>query len=130
MLRDYEQRLQMQGLSMDIYFKYTGMTIEQLREQMKPQAERQVRTRLALEAIAKAEAFEITDEMIEDEFARLAEEYKMEVEKIKAYIDRADLAKDLAVQKAVAFVKEHAVVTEKVAEAHADDCDCGCHDHA
>ena len=129
MLRDYEQRLQMQGLSMDIYFKYTGMTIEQLREQMRPQAERQVRTRLALEAIAKAEAFEITEEMIADEFARLAEEYKMEVEKIKAYIDAADLAKDLAVQKAVAFVKEHAVVTDKVAEAHADDCDCGCHDH-
>ena len=128
MVRDYEQRMQMQGLSLDIYFQYTGMTMETLREQMKPQAERQVRTRLALETIAAAEAFEITEEMLTDEYARLAEEYKLEVEKIKAYIPAEDLKKDIAVQKAVAFVKEHAVITEKVAE-HADDCDCGCHDH-
>ncbi len=128
LLRDYEQRMQMQGLSLDIYFKYTGMTMEQLREQMKPQAERQVRTRLALETIAKNEAFEITEEMLADEYARLAEEYKLEVDKIKAYIPAEDLKKDLAVQQAVAFVKANAVITEKVAE-HTADCDCGCHDH-
>ena len=128
-MRDYNQRLQMNGLDLDMYLKYTGMTIENLREQMRPQAERQVRTRLALEAVAKAEAFEITEEMIADEYTRLAEEYKMEVEKIKAYIEAAELAKDLAVQKAIEFVKANAVVTDKVAEKHADDCDCGCHDH-
>lgn len=116
-LRDYDSRLRMQGLDLNTYFKYTGMDLDTLRAQFRPQAERQVKTRLALEKIAELEAIEATEEDIESEFNRLATAYNMPVEQIKATIAPEDLAKDIKVQKAVELVKTSAAVTEKAPEA-------------
>ena len=104
MADDFAQRLQMQGLSIDQYFQFTGLTREKFLEQMKPQAEKRIKTRLVLEAIAKAENIEITDEKLDEEIAKMAEAYKMEVEKLKSYMSESDvkqMKEDLAVQQAV-----------------------------
>ncbi|MBQ4574415.1 MAG: trigger factor [Clostridia bacterium] len=116
-LRDYDSRLRMQGLDLNTYFKYTGMDLDTLRAQFRPQAERQVKTRLALEKIAELEAIEATEEDIEAEFNRLAAAYNMPADQIKATIAAEDLAKDIKVQKAVDLVKSSAVVTDKAPEA-------------
>ena len=84
---------------------------------MKPQAERQVKLRLALEEIAKLENIEVSDEEIDAEYNRIAENYKVDVENVKSQIASEDLAKDLKVQKAIDLVKENAVITDKAAEA-------------
>ena len=107
----------MQGLDLATYLKYTGMTLDSIREQMKPQAERQVKLRLALEEIAKLENIEVSDEEIDAEYNRIAESYKVDVENVKSQIASEDLAKDLKVQKAIDLVKENAVITDKAAEA-------------
>lgn len=104
MVNDYARRMQSQGISLDQYMKFTGMTMAALREQMQPQAERRIRTRLVLETIAKAEAIEIADETVEQELKKMAEAYKMEVEQVKGYMGEHGLAQmkeDLAVQEAV-----------------------------
>lgn len=104
MVSDYSRRMQSQGISLDQYMKFTGMTMAALREQMQPQAEKRIRTRLVLETIAKAEAIEIADETVEDELKKMAESYKMEVEQVKEYMGEHGLAQmkgDLAVQEAV-----------------------------
>ncbi|MBE6547620.1 MAG: trigger factor [Ruminococcaceae bacterium] len=109
-VRDYDNRLRQSGLDLQMYFKYTGLTLEQLREQLRPQAEKQVKARLALEAVAAAEAIEVTDEELDAEFALLASNYNMEVEKLKEFVE-ADMVKaDVAVRKAMALVKENAVI--------------------
>lgn len=108
LLRDYDNRLRMQGLDLNSYIKYTGMTLEQMREQMRPQAESYVKTRLALEKVAELENVEVTDEEIEAEYARLAENYKMEADEIKSMIPSASLAEDLKVKKAMELVKANA----------------------
>lgn len=111
-VRDYDNRLRMQGLDLNTYFKYTGMNLDALREQMRPQAERQVKSRLALEGVAAAEKIEVTDEEIDAEYARLSEVYGMEADKIKEMIDKADIAADIKVKKAMDLVKEKAAITE------------------
>lgn len=107
MIEDYARRMQNQGLSMEQYFQFTGMTIEQLQEQMHPQAVQRIQTRLVLEAIAKAENISVNDDAIEAELAKMAEAYKMEIEQLKGYMgenERKQMKEDLAVQEAVDFL--------------------------
>lgn len=116
-VRDYDNRLRMQGLSLDMYFKYTGQTLDNLREQMRPQAESQVKTRLALEKIVELEGIVASDEDINAEYERLASAYGMELDKVKEFVRPEDIAKDMAVQKAMEFVKSNAVIKEA-------ECNC------
>ena len=111
-VRDYDTRLRMQGLDLKTYFKYTGLTLDALRNEMRPQAEKQVKSRLALEKIAELENVAVSDEEIEEEFKRLSEAYGMDVEQIKKSIMPEDLAADLKVKKAVDLVREAAVIKE------------------
>ena len=111
-VRDYDNRLRMQGLDLKTYFQYTGMTLETLREQMRPQAERQVKLRLALEKIAALEALEATEEEINGEYENIANSYNMPVDQVKASIDASAIAEDMKVKKAMDLVKESAKVTK------------------
>ena len=115
-VRDYDSRLRMQGLDLSTYFKYTGLDLDTLRGQFRPQAERQVKTRLALEKIVELEKITATDEEIEKEYENLVMAYGMEIEKIKATVDSEAIAADLCVKKAVDLVKEKAVVTNNAPE--------------
>ena len=115
-LRDFGYRLQSQGLDMQTYLKYTGQDVQTMRANFLPQAERQVKLRLALEKIAALENLVASDEEIEDEYKKLAENYKMDVEKVKNLVASEDLAKDIAVEKAIDFVRDHANVTDAPAE--------------
>ncbi len=116
-VRDYDNRLRMQGLDLGTYFKYTGMNLDTLREQMRPQAERQVKTRLALEKIAALENCTVSDEEIEEEYKRIAEAYNMEADKVKEMVDAEGIAADLKVKKAVDLVKEKAVIKDVAPKA-------------
>ena len=112
MAQDFAQRIQQQGLSMEQYFQFTGMTAEKMMEELRPQAVKRTETRLVLEAIAKAENIEITDEKIDEELAKMAEAYKMEVEKLKEFMgenEKEQMKIDLAVQEAVTFLADNAV---------------------
>lgn len=109
-VRDYDYRLQMQGGSLDLYYKYTGQTEEQLRESFKSGAEKQVKTRLALEFISKTENITATEEEIEAEYAKIAAGYAVEIEKVKASIPVSGITEDVVLRKAVDFVKENAVI--------------------
>jgi trigger factor len=111
-VRDYDNRLRMQGLDLKTYFQYTGMTLETLREQMRPQAERQVKLRLALEKIAALEALEATEEDINAEYENIANSYNVPVDQVKASIDAAAIAEDMKVKKAMDLVKETAKITK------------------
>ena len=112
-VRDYDTRLRSQGLDLNTYFKYTGMNLDALREQMRPQAERQVKARLALEKIASLENLEATEEDINAEYEKIASAYGIELDQVKASIDSDAIAADMKVQKAMELVKEKAVVTVK-----------------
>ena len=112
-VRDYDTRLRSQGLDHNTYFKYTGMNLDSLREQMRPQAERQVKARLALEKIATLENLEATEEDINAEYEKIANAYGIEIDQVKASIDSDAIAADMKVQKAMELVKEKAVVTVK-----------------
>lgn len=116
-VRDFDNKLRMQGLDLSTYFKYTGMDLDGLRKQMRPDAERQVKTRLALEKIAALENIEASDEDIENEYTKLAAAYNMEADKVRELVDKAAIAEDIKVRKAVELVKEKAVVTAAVEEA-------------
>ena len=116
-VRDYDNRLRMQGLDLSTYFQYTGMDLDSLRKNMRPDAERQVKTRLALEKIAALENLAVSEEEIAAEYARLAEAYNMEADKIKEAVAADAIADDLKVKKAIDLVKEKAVVTAKAPEA-------------
>ena len=112
MLDDFSRRMQSQGLTMEQYFQFTGMTAESMMEELRPQAVKRIETRLVLEAIAKAENIEITDERIDEELAKMAEAYKMEVEKLKEFMgenEKEQMKMDLAVQDAVTFLVDNAV---------------------
>ncbi len=109
-VRDYDMRLRQSGLDLNTYFKYTGLTIEALREQMRPQAERQVKVRLALEKIAELEAITIDDEAVEAEYTRISEAYGVPADEVKKMVAVEDLKADLAVAKAMDIVKETAIV--------------------
>lgn len=116
LVRDYDMRLRMQGLDLGTYMKYTGMNLDALREQMKPQAERQVKLRLALEKIVELENIEVSDEDVEAEYTRLSEAYNTELDKVKAQVAAEDLAKDLKVQKAIELVRAEAVISDSAPE--------------
>lgn len=120
-VREFEYRLQAQGLNLQTYLQYTGMNDEDFRKGFREQAERAVKVRLALEKIAAVEGIVPTEEDLEAEFAKYAEQYKMEVEKIKSFIPKEELAKDLAVTKAMDLVKETAVKPQKATKAKKED---------
>ena len=109
-VRDYDARLRQSGLDLKTYFKYTGLTLEALREQMRPQAERQVKVRLALEKIAELEALTVTDEQIEAEYTRISEAYGVDVNEVKRMIATEDIKADLLVSSAMDVVKANAKV--------------------
>ena len=110
-VRDFAYRLQSQGLDIDTYMQYTGMDMASFEEGFRPQAERQVKVRLALEAIVKAENITVTEEEIEEEYKKMADAYKMDVDKVKSYIPVQGISSDLEVEKALGFLKDNAVVT-------------------
>ena len=112
-VRDYDTRLRSQGLDLNTYFRYTGMNLDQLRAQMRPQAENQVKARLALEKIAVLENVQVTDEDIDAEFEKIAAAYGIEVDQVKASIDASAIAEDMKVQKAMQLVKDNAVIKVK-----------------
>ena len=109
-VRDYDNQLRMQGLDLQTYFQYTGMTLETLRAQFRPQAEKQVKARLALEKIAELENLNASEDDINGEYARIAEAYGIDVEQVKASIDPEFVAADMKVKLALDAVKENAVV--------------------
>ena len=112
-IRDRDYSMRQQGLSLDMYFKYTGMTLDSMREEVRPQAERQIKTRLALEKIVALENIEATEEDIEAEYTRIAGLYNMSVEDVKKSLTADMLAGDIKLKKAVDFIKANAVITEK-----------------
>lgn len=110
MLNDYAQRLQYQGLSLEQYMQFTGMTQEKLLEDLLPQAKKAIQTRLVLEEIVKAENLEATEEDLDAEFGKFAEMYQMEVEKVKSIMapQMNSMKNDITVQKAITLVTEAA----------------------
>lgn len=111
MVDEFAQRIQMQGISLEQYFQFTGLSAEKLMEQVKPQAEKRIQSRLVLEAIVDAEKIEASEEEFEEEIKKMAEAYQMEVDKVKEVLgenETKQIKKDLAIQKAVAFVTENA----------------------
>lgn len=116
MLREWEYRNRYAGVTLNDYLKYTGMTIDQFREGFRKPAEIQVKLRLALEKIAELENIEVDDAALEAEYAKLAEEHKMDVEKVKSVISAESLAKDIKAEEAFDLVKETAEVTETEAK--------------
>lgn len=108
-VRDYDNRLRMNGMDLNTYFKYTGMTLDALRAQLRPQAEKQVKLRLALETIAKMEALTVSDEEVDEEYKRLADAYHVELDKVKDMIAAEDIKADLLVGAAMKLVKENTV---------------------
>lgn len=120
-LRDYDNRLRMSGLDLNTYLKYTGMTLDKMREQFRPQAERQVKARLALEKIVELEGIEATEEDINGEIERIAAAYNMPVDKVKESVPTDAIADDMKVKKAMDLVKANAVVTDATPEAKAEE---------
>ena len=110
-VREFEYRLQSQGLNLQTYLQYTGMDMEAFRKGFRDQAEKQVKVRLALEKIAKLEEIAPTAEEIEAEYAKYAEQYQMDADKVKAILPEKELVKDMAVGKAMDLVKEAAEIT-------------------
>lgn len=117
MLNDFAFRVEQQGLKFQDYLNYMGQSVEQFRAAFAPQAEKQVKIRLALEAVAAAENIVASDEEVEAKLQEMADQYKMELDKVKELVNAADLKKDLAVNKAIDFLKADANVTEKAADA-------------
>ena len=111
-VEEFAYRLQSQGLNLETYLKYTNSTIDEFKKSFRPQAESQVKFRLALEKIVELEKIEATDEDINAQLEKMAKDYGMEVEQIKNAVPTEEIAKDLAVGKAIDFIKENAVITE------------------
>ena len=114
LVQDFEYRISQQGLKLADYLKYMGMNIEQFRAQFKEQADKQVKMRLAMEAIVAKEGITASDEEFEEEVKRIADAYKMEADKVKSIVDAAAVKADLAINKAIDFVKEKANVVTAV----------------
>ena len=122
LVQDFEYRISQQGLKLADYRKYMGMNIEQFRAQFKEQADKQVKMRLAMEAIVAKEGITASDEEFEEEVKRIADAYKMEADKVKSIVDAAAVKADLAINKAIDFVKEKAnVVTAEPKEEEKKD---------
>ena len=111
-IREFGYRLQSQGLNLDTYMKYTGMNVDQMKEGFRPQAERQVKLRLALEKIAALEELKAGEEDLNQEYQKIAEQYKMEADKIKELIPAAELEKDICVEKAINLVRDNANIKD------------------
>ena len=119
MANDFARRIQSQGLTVDQYFQFTGMTAQKLMDQMKPEALKRIKNSLVLEAIAAKENFEIAEEKIEEELKKMSEAYKMEVDKIKEALGESGLDQmkaELKIQAAVDFIRDKATEVEKKAE--------------
>ena len=111
MVDEFAQRMQMQGISMDQYLQFTGATYDKMMEQVRPQAERRIKSRLVLEAVVKAENIEASDADYEEELKSMAEAYQMEVDKVKEMLPEksaVQIKQDIAVRKAAEFVVEKA----------------------
>ena len=107
MLQDTARRMQSQGLNLELYLKYTGMTLDQMKEPMRPQAVKRIETRLVLEEVVKQENIEVSDERLDEEIVKMAAAYQMESDKLKEYMseqDKKQMKEDLAVQEAVDFL--------------------------
>lgn len=112
MADDFARRIQQQGLTVEQYLQFTGMTAEKMMEEMRPQAEKSIKTRLVLEAIVKAENIEVSDERVEEELTKMAEAYQMEVEKLKEFMgenEKKQIKEDLAVQEAITLLVNESV---------------------
>ncbi len=111
LIDEFAQQLSMQGLSLEQYFMFTGMTRDMMMEQTKPRAEKKIKARLVLEAVADAEKMEVSEEEYENELKDMAESYKMEIDKLKDILAEADekmIKKDLKIKKAIDFVVANA----------------------
>lgn len=111
-VEEFAYRLQSQGLNLETYLKYTNSSIEDFKNSFRPQAESQVKFRLALEKIVELEKIEASEDEINEQLEKMAKDYSMEVEQIKAAVPTEEIAKDLAVGKAIDFIKDNAVITE------------------
>ena len=111
-VQDFGYQIQSQGLDLPTYLAYTGMTEEALRDSFRERAENQVKVRLALEKIAELEKFDVTDEDVDAQYNKLAEQYEMDVETIKSILPAEDIKKDVSTTKALDIVKENATITE------------------
>ena len=112
MADDFARRMQQQGLSMEQYFQFTGMTAERMMSELEPQAEKRIKTRLVLEAIAEAENIEVSDERLDEELQKMADAYQMEIDKLKEFMgdsEKTQIKTDIAVQEAVTLLVEAAV---------------------
>lgn len=112
MANDFSQRIQQQGLTLEQYFQFTGMTAEKMLEELKPQAVKRIQTRLVLEAVAAAENIEVSDERLDEELQKMADAYKMEVDKLKEFMgenEKKQMKEDIAVQEAVTFLIDNSV---------------------
>lgn len=112
MADDFARRMQQQGLSMEQYFQFTGMTAERMMSELEPQAEKRIKTRLVLEAIAEAENIEVSDERLDEELQKMADAYQMEIDKLKEFMgdsEKTQIKADIAVQEAVTLLVEAAV---------------------
>ena len=110
MVRDFEMRLRSQGMDPKMYMQYMGMDMAALKNMYMDEAEKRVKLRLVLEAIAKQENLEVTEADLEDEYSKMAETYKVEVEQAKASVPADSLSEDIKVQKALDLVKNSAVI--------------------
>ncbi|MBE6629262.1 MAG: trigger factor [Ruminococcaceae bacterium] len=119
-LRDYDYRLRMSGLDLNTYTKYTGLTLDALRDQFRPQAERQVKARLALEKVAELEGVEVSEEEINAEYERAATAYNMPVDQVKNALPAEAIVEDLKVKKTVDLIKEKAVITDAAPEENVE----------
>lgn len=115
-IRDYDTRLRMQGMSLDMYFKYTGMDLDTMRQQARPQAEKQVKVRLALEKIAELEKIEVSDEDLNAEIKRIADSNHITEDQVKEIVGAEAVRNDMKVERALNLVREKAVLTEKKEE--------------
>ena len=112
MADDFARRIMQQGMSLEQYFQFTGLSEEKMIEELKPQAEKRIRTRLVLEAIVAAENIEVSDERLEEELKKMADSYQMEVDKLKEFMgenEKKQMKEDIAVQDAVTLITEAAV---------------------
>jgi len=108
MVREFEQRLSQQGMNLELYYQFTGTDADKLKEQMKEDAAKRVKSNLTLEAIAAAEDLQVSDEEVEEELSKMAEAYNMPVENIKQAIGSTEAMKeDLKVRKAIDFLVEN-----------------------
>ena len=112
MADDFARRIMQQGMSLEQYFQFTGLSEEKMMEELKPQAEKRIRTRLVLEAIVSAENIEVSDERLEEELKKMADSYQMEVDKLKEFMgenEKKQMKEDIAVQEAVTLIADAAV---------------------